>query len=79
MNRAGSARRAPGLTAARRDGCTSRGDRHSSPRIVSAMPERIAIPQPFDFQKTLGKFFPRPQAGATSLRHPKPNKGEVNE
>jgi len=27
------------------------------------MPERIRIPQQFDFMSTLGKFFPRPQAG----------------
>jgi hypothetical protein len=28
------------------------------------MPERILIPQRFDFQSTLGKFFPQPQGGA---------------
>jgi GTPase SAR1 family protein len=30
------------------------------------LPERIMIPQRFDFIPTLGKFFPQPQAGATS-------------
>jgi GTPase SAR1 family protein len=30
------------------------------------MPERIRIPQQFDFMSTLGKFFPQPQAGVTT-------------
>ena len=34
------------------------------------MPERIGIPQQFDFMSTLGKFFPQPQAGATPAAAP---------
>jgi hypothetical protein len=30
------------------------------------MPERITIAKYFDYQAILGKFFPQPQAGATS-------------
>jgi len=35
------------------------------------MPERIRIPQTFDFMSTLGKFFPQPQAGVTPAAAPK--------
>jgi len=34
------------------------------------MPERIRIPQTFDFMPTLGKFFPQPQAGVTTAAAP---------
>ena len=34
------------------------------------MPERITIPQRFDYPNTLGKFFPQPQAGATTAAAP---------
>jgi hypothetical protein len=34
------------------------------------MPERIRIPQHFDFMSTLGKFFPQPQAGVTTAVAP---------
>src|SRR5262249_17269589 len=35
------------------------------------MPERIRIPQQFDFMSTLGKFFPQPQAGVITAAAPK--------
>jgi hypothetical protein len=60
-----------GKTRARADGGSTRWLHvEGRPAFVAknryAMPERIAIPQRFDFMPTLGKFFPQPQAGATS-------------
>jgi hypothetical protein len=34
------------------------------------MPERIMIPERFDFATTIGKFFPQPQAGVTTAAAP---------
>jgi hypothetical protein len=58
-----------GKTRARADGGSMRWlHTEGRPAFVAknryAMPERIAIPQHFDFQNTLGRFFPQPQAGA---------------
>jgi hypothetical protein len=60
-----------GKTRARADGGSTRWLHvEGRPAFVAknryAMPERIAIPQHFDFMSTLGKFFPQPQAGVTT-------------
>ena len=60
-----------GKTRARADGGSTRWLHvEGRPAFVAknryAMPERITIPQRFDYMSTLGKFFPQPQAGATS-------------
>jgi AAA domain len=60
-----------GKTRARADGGSTRWlHTEGRPAFVAknryAMPERIAIPQRFDYPSTLGKFFPQPQAGATT-------------
>ena len=60
-----------GKTRARADGGSTRWlHTEGRPAFVAknryATPERIAIPQRFDFQNTLGKFFPQPQAGVTT-------------
>ena len=64
-----------GKTRARADGGSTRWlHTEGRPAFVAknryAMPERIPIPQRFDFQNTLGKFFPQPQAGATTAAAP---------
>jgi hypothetical protein len=66
-----------GKTRARADGGSTRWlHTEGRPAFVAknryAMPERIAIPQRFDFQNTLGKFFPQPQADTTSTAAPQP-------
>ena len=59
-----------GKTRARADGGSTRW-LHSEgrPAFIAknrfGMPERILIPQRFDFATTLGKFFPQPQVGET--------------
>jgi hypothetical protein len=60
-----------GKTRARADGGSTRWLHvEGRPAFVAknryAMPERITISQRFDYQATLGKFFPQPQAGATT-------------
>jgi AAA domain len=60
-----------GKTRARADGGSTRWlHTEGRPAFIAknryGMPERIMIPQRFDFMPTLGKFFPQPQAGATS-------------
>ena len=59
-----------GKTRARADGGSTRWlHTEGRPAFIAknryGMPERIMIPQRFDFMPTLGKFFPQPQAGAT--------------
>jgi hypothetical protein len=66
-----------GKTRARADGGSTRWLHvEGRPAFVAknrfGMPERIRIPQPFDF-KELGKFFPRPQAGATTIAASEPD------
>jgi hypothetical protein len=66
-----------GKTRARADGGSTRWLHvEGRPAFVAknrfGMPERIRIPQPFDFEE-LGKFFPRPQAGATTIAAPEPD------
>ena len=60
-----------GKTRARADGGSTRWLHvEGRPAFVAknryAMPDRIMIPQRFDYMSTIGKFFPQPQAGATS-------------
>jgi GTPase SAR1 family protein len=60
-----------GKTRARADGGSTRWlHTEGRPAFIAknryGMPERIAIPQRFDFMPTLGKFFPQPQAGVTT-------------
>src|SRR5262249_50936135 len=38
------------------------------------MPERIVIPERFDYASVLGKFFPQPQAGLTTVAATKQTK-----
>jgi AAA domain len=64
-----------GKTRARADGGSTRWlHTEGRPAFVAknryGMPERITIPQHFDYQATLGKFFPQPQAGATTAAVP---------
>jgi hypothetical protein len=64
-----------GKTRARADGGSTRWlHLEGRPAFIAknryAMPERILIPQRFDFQSTLGKFFPQPQAGSTNAAAP---------
>jgi DNA polymerase III delta prime subunit len=65
-----------GKTRARADGGSTRWLHcEGRPAFVAknryGMPERIQIPQRFDFMSTLGKFFPQPQAGAIPAATPK--------
>jgi hypothetical protein len=60
-----------GKTRARADGGSARWlHLEGRPAFIAknryGMPERITIPQRFDYPSTLGKFFPQPQAGATT-------------
>jgi len=64
-----------GKTRARADGGSTRWLHcEGRPAFVAknryGMPERIRIPQTFDFMSTLGKFFPQPQAGVTPVAAP---------
>ena len=64
-----------GKTRARADGGNTRWLHiEGRPAFVAknryGMPERIMIPERFDFATTLGKFFPQPQAGATTAPAP---------
>src|SRR5215813_3453010 len=64
-----------GRTRARADGGSTRWLHcEGRPAFVAknryGMPERIRIPQTFDFMSTLGKFFPQPQAGVTPAAAP---------
>jgi hypothetical protein len=60
-----------GKTRARADGGSTRWLHcEGRPAFVAKnrfnMPERVMIPHHFDYQAVLGKFFPQPQAGATT-------------
>src|SRR5262245_44102474 len=60
-----------GKTRARADGGSTRWLHcEGRPAFVAknryGMPERVQIPQAFEFMSTLGKFFPQPQAGVTA-------------
>jgi hypothetical protein len=72
-----------GKTRARADGGSSRWlHLEGRPAFIAknryGMPERITILQRFDYPSTLGKFFPQPQAGVTTVAASKQNNGEIS-
>jgi AAA domain-containing protein len=66
-----------GKTRARADGGSTRWlHTEGRPAFIAknryGMPERIAVPQRFDYPATLGKFFPQPQADVTTAAASEP-------